>query len=57
MPPPKNQFIVKVNDESYYNLPKENIDYNPDKVEVLACDYLKLNDKLFMRNSMPWIID
>ena len=57
LPPPKNQFTVKVNGDSYYKLPKEDIDYNPSNVEALACEYLKLNDKEFMRNSMPWILE
>ena len=42
LPPPKNQFLVKVNDFDYYTLIKEELDYNPTKFESFSC-YLTLN--------------
>ena len=29
LPPPKNEFIVKVNGDDYYTFPKEDVDFDP----------------------------
>ena len=34
-PQPKNNFIIKVNDEDIYSLIKEEVDYDPSKTEPL----------------------
>ena len=43
-PLPKNNFIIKVNDNSIYSLKKEEVDYDPTKTETL-CVNLNINDK------------
>ena len=43
-PPPKNQFLVKINDEDYYILPKEDVDVDLSSVELFNCKSLKVND-------------
>ena len=57
MPPPKNEFSIKVNGYDYYTLVKEDIDYDPSKVETLKCESIKLNNIEAHRGSMPWILD
>ena len=58
-PPPKNQFSIKVNGDSYYNLVKEDIDFDPSKVEVFGCTSVILNDDYqnAIKGTMPWILD
>ena len=41
---PKNTFAIKVNGEDIYNLPKEEVDFDPTKTETLEV-YLNINDK------------
>ena len=55
-PHPKSRFVIKVNDEDYYSLVKEEYDYDPTKTETLSVD-LKINDKMTIHRSIPWIID
>ena len=43
-PLPKNTFIIKVNDNDYYSLVKEEVDYDPSKTEALIVSSLKIND-------------
>ena len=57
MPPPKNKFDVKVNEDDYYKLAKEDVDLDPSKVELFRCDLLKLNDNLAHTGTMPWILE
>ena len=57
MPQPKNTFIIKVNDVDYYSLIKEEVDYDPSKIETLKVSSLYINDKQTISLSMPWIID
>ena len=52
---PKNNFIIKVNDEDIYSLIKEEVDYDPTKTETLNVQSLKVNDKESINESMPWI--
>ena len=47
-PPPKNEFIVKINGDDYYTFPKEDVDFDPSKIEVFACLKLKLNNDLVL---------
>ena len=54
-PPPKNRFDLRVNGQSYYNLVKEVIDFDPSKVEVFTCKSLKVNDAEAHTGSLPWI--
>ena len=56
-PPPKNEFIVKVNVHDYYTYPKEYVDFNPSIIEVFKCKSLKLNDDEAHNGSMPWILE
>ena len=44
LPPPKNQFEIKVNGQDYYTLVKEDSEFDPFKVELFKCEILKLND-------------
>ena len=44
LPHPKNTFTIKVNGEDIYNLPKEEVDFDPTKTESLRVD-LNINDK------------
>ena len=57
LPPPKNQFIIKINGEDYYTLVKEEIDFDPSKIEAFNCGYLKLNEVEVQTGSIPWILD
>ena len=34
-PLPKNNFLIKVNDNDIYSLKKEEVDYDPTKIEIL----------------------
>ena len=43
-PHPKNIFVFKVNDEDVYSLVKEEVDFDPTKIETLNVS-LNLNDK------------
>ena len=36
-PPPKNKFLVKINDYDYYTLAKEDVDVNLNTVELFNC--------------------
>ena len=57
LPHPKNTFIFRVNDADIYSLVKEEPDYDPSKTETLKLFQLKVNEKLTISGSMPWIID
>ena len=57
MPPPKNEFVIKVNGDDYYILPKEDVDFDPSKIEVIKCKSLKLNDVEALKGSMQWIFE
>ena len=57
MPQPKNTFIFRVNDADIYSLVKEEADYDPSKTERLRVEHLKVNEKLTISESIPWIID
>ena len=35
LPQPKNTFLIRVNDADIYNLTKEEVDYDPSKIEIL----------------------
>ena len=56
-PPPQNKFDLKVNDDSYFTLVKEESDFDPSLVELFKCDSLRLNGIEAHRGTMPWIID
>ena len=43
LPPPKNEFVVKVNGDDYYTFPKEDVNFDPSKIEYFGCEILKLN--------------
>ena len=55
-PHPKNKFHLKVNDSDYYTLVKEELDYDPNKVETFSCTLI-LNEVEALRGIMPWNID
>ena len=55
LPPPKNQFILKVNDFDYYTLVKEELDLDLIQVEVFKCKSLQVNKVEAHKGSMPWI--
>ena len=63
LPPPKNKFVVKVNDDDYYNLVKETIDFDPTKLEIIECESIKLNGNKFGTDNssnhgrIPWLLD
>ena len=57
MPPPKNEFVVKVNDYDYYTLPKEDIDFDPSVIDLFKCGSLKLNGDKAHSGGMPWILN
>ena len=57
LPPPKNQFVVKVNGDEYYTLVKEDLGVDLSQVEFFKCENLKVNDDLVLTGSMPWILD
>ena len=57
LPPPKNQFIIKVNGEDYYALVKEEFDFDPSKLEIFKCKSLKLNDIEAHSGYMTWVLD
>ena len=44
LPPPKNQFIVKINGDEYFTLVKEDLGVDLSQIEVFKCDSLKVND-------------
>ena len=54
LPPPKNQFLIKVNDEDYYALTKEELDYDPAKFESFSCKKFELNDVEAISGWMTW---
>lgn len=56
LPLPDNKFIIQVNGYDYYTLVKEDIDFEPSKVEVFKCKSLLLNDVEAHKGSMPWIL-
>ena len=43
-PLPKNNFLIRVNDEDFFTLVKEEVDYDPSKTETLKVD-LSINDQ------------
>ena len=53
---PKSKFVIRVNDGDIYRLPKEEVDYDPSKTERLGVE-LKMNEKMVIEGSMPWITD
>ena len=57
LPLPKNQFLVKVNDFSYYTLVKEELDFDPTQIEAFKCRWLKLNEEVAHRGAMAWILE
>ena len=56
LPPPKNQFLLKVNDFDYYTLIKEELDYDPTQFESFSCT-LALNEEVAISGSMTWDIE
>ena len=57
LPPPKNQFMIKVNGDEYYTLIKEEFGVDLSQVEFFRCENLKVNDDDAFSGSMPWILD
>ena len=57
LPPPKNEFILKVNDFDYYTLVKEEIDFDPSQIESFKCLSLKLNEVEAHSGVMPWVLE
>ena len=57
LPPPKNEFSIKVNGYDYYTLVKEEVDFDPSKIEPFECFELKLNDEEAHSGSMPWVLE
>ena len=57
LPPPKNQFVIKVNGDEYYTLSKEDLGVDLSQVEFLKCENLKVNEDDVLSGSMPWILD
>ena len=57
LPPPKNAFSIKVNDSDYYNLVKEEPDFDPSQIEWFKCRSLKLNEAEALSGSTPWIVE
>ena len=55
LPPPKNEFLIKVNGEDYYALPKEDVDFDPSKVEAFKCENLEVNDSIVLYGIMAWV--
>ena len=65
-PYPKNSFKFRVNGEDFYNLVKEEVDFDPSKTETLHV-YLNLNEKKDKNQNegidkaicgaTPWIIN
>ena len=55
-PQPKNIFQIRVNDYNIYSLVKEEVDYDPTKMETLFVN-LRVNGKTAIDHSMPWIVD
>ena len=55
-PHPKNRFVVNINDEDYYCLVKEEIDFDPSHIEALKGTF-KINEKVCFYGSTPWISD
>ena len=41
----------------YYTLVKENIDFDPTKIEIFECDKLILNGELAHSGQMQWVVD
>ena len=56
LPQPNNTFVIKVNDDDIYVLPKEEVDFDPTKTEPLYVD-LNVNNKQVNSGYMPWIIN
>ena len=54
-PYPKNNFIVRINDDDYYKLVKEELDFDPSQTEVLKCT-LFLNELQAHSGELPWTI-
>ena len=57
LPPPKNEFILKVNDFDYYTLVKEEIDFDPTQIELFKCEKLVLNEVEALSGQVPWVIE
>ena len=57
LPPPKNQFVIKVNGDEYYTLVKEDLGVDLSQVEFLRCKNLKVNDDDVFSGSIPWVLD
>ena len=58
LPPPKNKFVIKVNGDDYFRLPKEEEDFDPSKVEVLEVNLIELNGvSAFNERRIPWFLD
>ena len=57
MPPPKNQFVLKVNDCDYYTLIKEEVDYDPSQFESFGCVKLVLNEVEALTGNIAWDIE
>ena len=57
-PQPKNIFQFRVNDADIYSLVKEEVNYDPSKIESLIVD-LAINEnlELIISGLMPWIVD
>ena len=54
---PKNNFVIRVNDNDIYSLKKEEVDYDPSKTEILSLRLVEINDKEIFFGQTPWIID
>ena len=57
LPQPKNTFIFRVNDDDIYSLVKEEVEYDPTKIEILDVKIVKVNEKEITSGSTSWIIE
>ena len=55
-PEPKNCFSVKVNGRDIFNLPREEVDFDPSRTENLEVQ-LKVNDAKAIDGNMPYIVE
>ena len=53
---PKNAFAFRVNEADIYCLVKEEVDFDPTKIEALQV-HLCINDIVTIEKLMPWIMD
>ena len=53
-PLPKNTFVFRINDADFYSLNKEEVDFDPTKIESLGAR-LNINDKKDSDGKHEWV--